>query len=215
MSYQLRLVTAAATEPLTLAQAKTQVRVEADDSTHNDDLTALIIEARQYIEQRLGRQLITATWDLFLDRFPWGVVDRSYNGAIERYIPIPLPPLQSVTSLKYYDTDGVLQTWGTSNYIVSTDGSEGGRIALAPGVSWPAAQLRPEAVQIRFIAGYGAASAVPAPLVRAVKLLVGHWFLHREEAIAGTSVSSIPTGVERILTMYQPGDEFTCYAPGD
>lgn len=205
MSYQLRLVTAAATEPLTLAQAKTQVRVEADDTTHNDDLTALIIEARQYIEQRLGRQLITATWDLAFDRFPVG----------ESEIPIPLPPLQSITSLKYYDTDGVLQTWSSANYIVSTDGSEGGRIALAPGVSWPAAQLRPEAVQIRFVAGYGAASAVPAPLVRAVKLLVGHWFLHREEAIAGTSVSSIPTGVERILTMYQPGDEFTCYAPGD
>lgn len=203
MSYQLRLVTAPATEPLTLAQARTQVRVESTDTAHSDDLTALIVEARQYIERYLGRQLITATWDLMLDCFP----------ATEKEIHVPLPPLQSVTSLKYYDTDGVLQTWSASNYIVSTDGSETGRICLAPGVNWPAAQLRAEAVQIRFVAGYGAASAVPAPLVRACKLLVGHWFLYREEALGGTIISSIPTGVERILTMFQPGDEFQCYDP--
>lgn len=204
MPYQLRLVTAPAAEPLTLAEARTQVRVETDATEHDDDLTALIIEARQYVEQGLGRQLITATWDLALDSFP----------SCESEIPIPLPPLQSITSLKYHDTDGVEQTWDAANYHVSTDGSECGRIVLAPGASWPAAQCRAEAVVIRFVAGYGAtAAAVPAPIRRAIKLLVGHWFTFREEAIAGTIIASIPTGVERILTMYRPGDEFTCFDP--
>ncbi|HAN97627.1 MAG TPA: hypothetical protein DCQ98_09465 [Planctomycetaceae bacterium] len=204
MSYQLRLVTAPATEPLSLAQAKTQVRVEADETAHDDDLSTLIVEARQYVEQALGRQLLTATWDLAIDRFPVG----------ESELPLPLPPLQSVTSLQYYDTDGTLQTWDDENYHVSTDGSENGRLVLAPGASWPTAQLRAEAVRIRFVAGYGdAADDVPAPLRRAIKLLVGHWFTFREEAIAGTIIAQIPTGVERILTMFQPGDEFTCFGP--
>jgi uncharacterized phiE125 gp8 family phage protein len=201
MSYSLRLVTAPASEPITLAQAKVQCRIESDSTAHDDDLTALITEARVYLEKRLSRQLFTATWDLFLDEFP---------ASTEIYVP--LPPLQSVTHLKYYDTDGTQQTWSAANYHVSTDESEPGRIVLAPAVSWPAAQLRADAVNVRFVAGW---TAVPEPLKRAVKLLVGEWFLRREDALAGTIISSIPTGVERIIATYLPGDEFTCYTPGD
>ena len=39
----------------------------------------------------------------------------------------------------------------------------------------------PEAVQIRFVAGYGAAAAVPEDIKEAMLLIIGHLYAHREE----------------------------------
>ncbi len=47
----------------------------------------------------LNRALITQTWDMYLDAFPCG------NGEIR----MPFYPLQSVTAVQYYDTDGILR----------------------------------------------------------------------------------------------------------
>lgn len=203
MSYSLKLATAPATEPITLAQAKAQVRVELDSTEYDDDLTSLIVESRQYLEAAVGRQLVTATWDLAIDSFP-------PSGRIN----VPLPPLQSVTWVKYYDADNTLQTLETSNYVVWSDGSEGGRIYQAADVLWPTTYTRPDAVQVRFVAGYGTADQVPAPLKRAMKLLLGHWFANREESIGGT-MNVIPHGVDRVVAMFRPGDEWECYDAQD
>jgi hypothetical protein len=64
----LQLITPAAEEPVSLAEAKRHLRVESAD----DDalIGSLISAARQSAETLTGRQFVTARWKLVLDSFP-------------------------------------------------------------------------------------------------------------------------------------------------
>ena len=140
-----QLITPPTREPLSLAETKAHLRI---DSTDEDNLIrSLIFASRRYCEGFLNRALLTQTWDLWLDAFPG-----------EDHIDLPLPPLQSVTHIKYYDTDGTEATMDSGDYIVDAV-TEPGRIVLGYGESWPSTTLRPaKGVVIRFVAGYAAYS---------------------------------------------------------
>lgn len=139
------------------------------DDTVDDDLVAMYITAaRKYCESFSGRVFITQTWDLYLDSFP----DTDY-------IELPFPPLQSVTSVQYKpSTSSTLTTWASTNYIVDIV-SQPGLIRLAYGISWPSTYDEPQAVQIRFICGYGLSSSVPAQFKQAIMLKLTDLFEHR------------------------------------
>lgn len=185
----LTLVTAPASEPLTTAEAKSHLRVDiSDDDTLID---AYVKAARQYVEEELGRALITQTWDYTLDEFP------SDGSAIQ----LPKPPLVSVTSVSYVDTSGVTQTLSSSNYIVNT-GTLKGEITLAYGASWPATREQAKAVTARFVAGYGAASAVPESIRTAVRLALGDFYDLRSASIVGESHVTNPA-VAALLGPYR------------
>lgn len=150
-------------------------------------LAGLIQAAREYVETYQNRALCTQTWELVLDAWPAG------------YIEIPLPPLQSITSIKYKDSEGKENTWAATNYIVDTD-SYLGRV-LADGCSWPSDALYPAgAIRVKFVAGYGLAAAVPATIKAAMLLLIGHWYEHRE-ATDAVNLSEIPFAVKSLLDM--------------
>lgn len=154
----LKLITAPAAEPVTLAEAKSQLRV---DGTDDDTLiTGLIKNAREYCEAFQNRAMVTQTWDLWLGAWPSG-----------DHIEIPLPPLQSVTSVKYYGTDDTEYILAATEYDTDDKGYKG-RVALKYGKSWPTTTLRPSnAVVVRFVAGYGdAATAVPQKVKQAMML---------------------------------------------
>lgn len=141
----LSVVTAPTEEPITLAEAKAQLRVT---HAHEDALiTDLITAAREIIEQRTWRQLITATLMLRLDRFPAG-----------REIILPRPRLVSVASIQYLSS-GVWVTLDAGRYTVDPQ-SEPGRVSV-DSAGWPTADETLNAVRIQFTAGYGAAAAVP------------------------------------------------------
>ena len=180
---------APATEPLSLGDAKLHLRVVSDDD--DDLITALIQGAREYVETFLRRQLVTATWAMTLDEFPDSDGD----------ITLPLPPLASVTSIAYVDGDGDDQTLDSANYTVHTN-CEPGKITLAYGESWPSTRDQPDAVTVTFVAGYGAAAAVPAGIVAAIKLVLGDLYENREAAVLGTIRSDNPT-VKNLLWTYR------------
>lgn len=187
----LRIVTAPAAEPLTLAQAKEHLRFT---STDEDALIlGLIIAARVRAETITRRALVTQTWEYSLDEFP----------RCEGVIEMPRPILQSVTSITYIDEAGDSQTLSSSLYQADLK-SEPGRIVPAYGQAWPATRdgyLNP--VTIRFVAGYGLAAAVPQPIKQAMLLMIGHWFYNREDTVIGTIVSELPSGVEELLFPYR------------
>lgn len=200
MGYGLTLQTAPSVEPLTRAEAKSHIRVVADDD--NTLIDNLITAARQYCERHTNRQICTATWDLYLDGFP----------SCYEPLYVPLAPLASVTSIVYTAPDGTSTTWASSNYIVSTS-REPGQITPAYSVAWPTVRSVTDAVRVRFVAGYGLAVSVPMALKQAMLLLIGHWFENREDVIIGTISKRIEMAVEALLESYKVGDEFTCYAP--
>lgn len=137
------------TEPLTLDELKLRLRITTCD--FDTELLQILVESRKRVEADSYRKLITQTVKLYLDEFP-------QRDCIE----IRLAPIQSITSLQYYDLIGTLQTFSsTTGYwtdIIATPP----KLELRYGQTWPDTELeRPNAVIVTFVAGYGAASAVP------------------------------------------------------
>lgn len=178
----LTLVTAPTAEPVSTADMKAHLRVDAAFTDDDDFIAALVKAARRHLEEVSGRALITQTWDYFLDAWPSG-----------NSIAVPRPTLQSVTSVKYTDVDGVQATFSSASYFVDIK-SEPGRIVLNDGESWPSESLRPaNGVEVRFVAGYGAAgSSVPDDLLAALKLHAAHLYEHREEVSAAPGLAHVP-----------------------
>ena len=184
-----KVIAGPAKEPLGLEEAKRWCRVTSD--AEDDVVEALVAAARKRIERGTELALITQTVEVKLDRF-WG------SCAIE----LPMPPLQSVESVKYVDPDGVEQTLDASTYLVSTH-RRPGRVWLASGKSWPATKDEREAVTITFKAGFGDEPAdvfAAAPnLLHAMRMLVAHYDRNREAVIAGNAPEIVPEGVDALM----------------
>lgn len=184
----LYLITRPTDEVVTLAEAKAQLRKTDTDS--DDMIEALIDAAVAQIDPAsggwLGRAIRPQTWELRGDGFPCYYVgcgyDRSFHRAYE--VALPYPPLISVDSVKYDDSNGVEQTLGENvGYRVFGLGSIG-KASIAPihGGSWPSSiRCDPESVRIRFTCGYPTdfgnsppTDILPAPIKQAVLLMVKH-----------------------------------------
>ena len=138
----IRVVTPPAVEPVTLNEAKLHCRIDVTD----DDalVTSLITVARQYCETFTGRAFVTQTIQYDLPRWPR-----------RKAIYLPRPPLQSVTSVTWWDTDGndTVLIAGT-DYLVDA-APEPGTVLLPDGVLWPSEPLYAvHPVRIEYVAGY-------------------------------------------------------------
>jgi len=121
----------------------------------------LIKAARKVAEDITGRGFITQTWERVYDRFP------------AKEIEIGMLPIQSITSLKYYDGAGDLQTLSTADYVLDAD-TLPGWVLPAYGVSWPTTFDMAQAVITRFVAGYGSTGlTVPAEIRMWISAQVG------------------------------------------
>lgn len=183
----LNLKTAAAEEPVTLDEMKLHLRVTEDEE--NELIWSTIAAARGYIERTTRQQLITATYELFLDKFPT-------TGA--KIIRLPRPPLQSVTSIKYVDIDGATQTLASSKYDVDIH-SEPSRVAESFNNFWPSTRNEVNAVTIEYLAGYGLATTVPPELKMAIKMLASHWFENRETVTIGVVSKEMALSVNTLI----------------
>jgi uncharacterized phiE125 gp8 family phage protein len=138
----------------------------APESSEDVYISSLIATAREHCEDIQERVYISQTRELTLDAFPPGD------------IRVPLPPLQSIVSIKYRDQAGIIQILDPSKYVVDSD-SDPGRIALAYLQSWPLTYPEINAVQIRFVAGYGLAADVPRKIRQAILLKLTDLYEHR------------------------------------
>lgn len=155
----------------------------ADDTL----ITRLITAARRTCERYQGHVYISQTWDLYLDAWP------------TTPFKFPLAPLQSVTHIKYYDTDETEYTFSADSYHVDAMGWPG-RVGLAYGEVWPTTTLRTlNGVVIRFVAGYGdTVDDVPEDFREAILMLVGHFYENRETTLVRPP-DVIPFGVQALL----------------
>lgn len=187
------IVVAPVEEPLTIEEVRDHLRIDGTD--HDATLTGYLAAARTLAELWCRRVLITQTRDLWLDA--WPCTDR---------IALPNPPLQSVTWVKYYDTANGANTMSTADYLVNTY-QEPGQVVLGYGKNWPSATLRlGAAINVRYVAGYGTPSQVPAIYKQAILLIVGHFFENREEVQAGNvQMHQMPLAARTLLTVDRGG----------
>lgn len=154
--------------PTILAVSREEAKEEldiTDDDLINARVDRHILQAIEMVERDSRRCLLTQTWQMFLDRFPCDAIE------------LRKVPVASLSSVKYY-TDSVLTTWAASNYYTDLV-SEPARIEPVIGTSWPTADIRPNAVQIEWVAGVATRALLDAerPTARgAVLLALRHSF---------------------------------------
>lgn len=155
----LRLITPPSSEPVTLSDAKTWLRVS--HSEHDGLITELLTGARETVEHQTGLALIRQSWTETLDHWP----QARLSGCGQAF-RLARGPLIAVDAVHVRDRSGQLQLWDPAEYRVET-GEAARLIALLP-FSLPISD-RPGGIEITFTAGFGdAADSVPAPLVEAV-----------------------------------------------
>jgi uncharacterized phiE125 gp8 family phage protein len=201
----LQLITPAAEEPVSLAEAKLHLRVESAD----DDalIGSLISAARQAAETLTGRQFVTARWKLVLDSFPgpslMGVPAGLPFSLPGHAILLPKCPVQSVFAIRYLDMAGTTQTMPRADYTADT-ACEPARVTPVFGSAWPVSLPQIGAVTLVFAAGYGDAASVPAGIKSWIKLRVGSLYAHREEValLASGKIESL-SFIDGLLDPYR------------
>lgn len=185
-----KVTTEPTSEPILLADAKTHLHVD-----HNEEdqlINVLIQSAREVIEQRTNRSLITQTRTLKLDYFPRGCSPEGWG-----QITLPYGPVSSLTSIYYYNESEVNTLLSSSLYWTDFT-SNISRVIVKD--AWPGTFTMPNAVTLVYIAGYGEASSVPRPLINAMYLVLGHLYENREQV--GDIRYELPFGVDHLIAPY-------------
>lgn len=200
------IITPPASEPITLDEAKAFLRVDGDDD--DSVITDAIASARETIENLTGRQLITATLEGAMDSFAGDWIDRSqrlidHRGAghsrhDDLSIRLPRSPVQSVTSVQYIDGAGALQTLDPSLYIVDVR-SITPRITPLFGTCWPPIRPQPNAVVVRFVAGW-TTETLPARAKQLAKLVTLRDYEHRDDD------KDLSVSIDRLMALLSTGE---------
>ncbi len=136
--------------PVTLSDL-VSVHIKVDDTDPEADLINEYIKAAtELVEDYTQRTFMQTVWEYQAPDFS--------EMDCEGYLKLMKAPLVSVESVKYVDSDKVEQTMDTSDYQVQSGLLNApGRIKFIGSV--PSLDDRPDAVKIRFTAGYGAEGA--------------------------------------------------------
>lgn len=177
----LVLITAATSLPIDVNNVASEILDWQNDSSNIASLEERLAEATEYVQgetcRQFGQATYTQTWDDWPD-----------------VMKFDLRPIVSITSVKYYDVDGTLQTVSTSDYwFDSFAGRSGSDIVFKDSFTWPTVESgRPSAVQVTFVAGY-TATAMPALAKLAIRQLAMYWWSQREAATISDSVEPAAT----------------------
>jgi len=177
---------------VTLEQARRHLRVDASDDDGYID--ALVLAAQQHIDGPGGwlrGALGLQTLELRL----------SGSDFTSCGVRLPFPPFVDLVSITYDDPDGVTRTHpiDAASVQVSKDGAFW-RLLPAYGQTFPAARCWPDAVRIRYRAGYEAPELDLLPAQQA--MLVEHWYSNRAPVVAG-AIAELPMAVEALLATYR------------
>lgn len=194
-----------AQEPVSLAEAKAQLRINGFDedeaiSDHPDDalIEAMISAAREHAELFTGLVLARRNVICLASSFP----------ECRKPININTGPVLSVDDVSYY-LDGELVPMSMSELHIETLAIPA-TISLPSSASWPTADNRAGAVRIQLDAGYVAEPAsdvenerlIPPSIKQAILLLMSHMYENRE-AVTDKPFALLPLGVESLLRRHR------------
>jgi len=181
-----------AVEPVTLAEMRQHLGImQAADTSRDNIITGRIISARQWCEHYTRTAFITQTLTGYAVDFPYRC---QTNHAINLKTP-----LQSVSSVKYIDVSGVLQTLDPLLYIVDLVTAS---IVPAYNSTWPDVRCQINSVQVEYVSGYGLAVAVPESIKDAIRFVVGQWEVFQSSMEGVMRPFTIPNAAKQLLDPY-------------
>lgn len=178
------LVTPPALEPVTIADARTFLRISTD--SEDDILRRILKSAREIIEAETGLAIIDQTWRLRVDRWP-----RSGRLALFKY------PAKAVTAVVAYRPDGSAISMEPEEFMLQ-HGRRPQRVYMA---QYPDAQTFC-GLEVDFIAGFGETGVeVPDALKQAILTLTAHLYENRSALDAPKAV--LPTMVDQMVDSWR------------
>ena len=193
MKYRsLTRATGPAVEPVTLAEAKTHLRV--DGTASDTEITAMITAAREWCEQYLDRTLVHTQWVMRFDKFP-------PDGTMD--IELPRPPMAAAgtataVALTFTYENGDTATYGTSSYRVDRSATPGA-VKTNYGGTWPPHLQDDNSISVTWWGGYGASgSDIPQAIRSAILLCVSEFYEKRGNG-------EPPTAAKMLLDAYRWG----------
>lgn len=205
LQYTLRRVTAPTVEPVTVAEAKEVADIDGSDA---DALVQVLIKAaREHVEDETGLALVTQTWRMTLNCWPFERRDQWFDGVRElpvteleaETVLIPKAPFQSIDAVNTIDESGTATEWAASNYYAVIE-QDYGRLCRKAGHVWPTTSRDFGGIEIDFLCGFGAlATDVPDDLRLAVKMIVKHWYDHPDMMACKGSSGQVPANAQALL----------------
>ncbi len=165
-----------------ISDAKKFMRIIGD--TDNDIIYSMIESAFSEANDRTNRNLVTATFELYLSKFT-------------SEIELPKNPIQEIVSIEYMDYNGEYVLLQSTNYYVWNN----------LGVDTLVFDYFPEvidhkkAVKITFKSGY-LPTEFPKDLLSWIRVHVSTLYEYREEFILGATVSKT-NHVDAVLSRYK------------
>lgn len=205
-------------EPITVLEARTHCEATAYGDTDLDPLDdamfdAWITAAREHCEDFTGLSLATKVLEVALDSFPTVRDDGStaielpggpVRSIVQVMIPSPVGELGSDYDSDDVDSDALIgeTVYADGQVYPGVYALDVHRSRLYPLTGWPAVTSAPNAVRIRYLAGYGVDSdggeLLPKGIRAAMLLVIGHLYANREST-TDKAMATLPMGVESFL----------------
>jgi uncharacterized phiE125 gp8 family phage protein len=187
--YSEKLTAPAEDVVVTLEEFKDWAGVFYSTEEQNARIESLLAVVTSLVEDELHRALLTQSWQMNLERFPF----------VCNEIVLNRPPLQEDSvEITYFDEDNAQQTWDAANYFVDAV-SEPGRVVLAPTKRWPVTYCRPDAVQITFDCGF---EEVP----KGIKTAILFWtkiLFDNPDPLTEKDLKAVPRTLDALLQKFR------------
>lgn len=169
--------------PVTMTQIKEHLRIDHDND--DDYLSELAQAATTYVEAYLSQNLINRTVRQYEDGF-----------SDTRSVRLMALPFREVVSVTVYDENGMPQELNSEAYTVRRN-AHINEVIFAKSVEFSATQ---NGIEIDYISGFGESGPdVPSNIIRALLVLIAHWYEFRGMVSAGDETAIIPKGIQTLL----------------
>lgn len=177
-----------------LAAAKAHLRILSDET--DAEVQAAISAASIHLDVDadgfggLGFPLVAQQWS------------SKSAGFVPSVLRLPFARVTAVTEIRYTAPDGTPGVVPATDYLLTRRGRDA-VVTLLPGKAWPNLIDRPDAVDLRFTAGFSDVASVPDDIVEAAKQMVSFYF-HNRGADATDGVSEeVARCVDRLTMRYR------------
>lgn len=181
-----------AVQIMSTVECKKHLRI--DFSNDDDYINSLAMMAQQTIENYCNIILMETTvrqycqfWEDTFELF---------------HSPVQNSGEASITHIKYYDDNDVLQTLASSKYSVNLYSCPV-QIVPAQNEAYPPLYNRLDAIEVRYRVGYPTSAEVPQAIKQCILILVGQYYENRQVAVVGRSVGTIPMTAQYLMEKYK------------